>query len=252
MAKSTNKTLRKTSPRNNASASESLQINFPNESMMLDSEKRLCEYLQRAGYVAESGIQSEEKAETLRKMRREHYMNISSLLNQYRSLHRKYELFKENFIEKTMEEIKTKGIEIPDGAESSIFERLSESLDLLSAVDEKRFKATYEPHIINGRRIEASINALEFGMRILKAESPADYELIKKVYIDGERRPTVRNMLKELDISCSTYYNRLDSAKSLLTKIIFGYASNENELNLMLFYLRQQENDEKEEEDVLD
>lgn len=211
---------------------------------MLSSEKAVADYLLRAGLKPEPGIANEDKAKELQSRRRKNYQNVESLLEQYRSLRRTYTVFKQEFAERLSGEDHLSN-DVQVGQSNGLFNKLSEDLQLLSVADEKKFQAVYAPQIAAGRRIEVAISALDFGMKVLRAEDEVGWALIKAAYIDGEKKPPVRELVASFDFTgISTYYSKLETAKKRLTTAIFGYASNKAELASILVYLRQQVEDD--------
>lgn len=210
---------------------------------MVSSEKAVAEYLLRAGLKPEPGIANMDRAKRIQAHRRKNYRNVDSLLEQYRSLRRTYTVFKQEFAERLSGE--THILDNVQVGQDTLFNKLSEDLQLLAVADERKFKAVYAPQIAAGRRIEIAITALDFGMKVLKAEDEVGWALIKAAYIDGESKPPVRELVATFDFTgISTYYSKMDAAKRRLTTAIFGYANNKAELASILVYLRQQADDD--------
>lgn len=205
-----------------------------------EAERMIEDYLTRCGYVAEKGISDASQAEALQRRRKENYHNISSLLERYRSLYRTYCVFKQEFASEVMETSTGKPVK-----ELDLFDQLSKHLDLLSVTEERKFQKRYAPHITAGRKIGVALKALHFGLRVLEAESPTLHQIINMVYIEGSEKPSVRHVAETLGyMSCNSYYKKLDQAKRRLTELVFGFASNKEELLSILIYLRQQAEDE--------
>lgn len=230
---------------------QDLQIpSIGEKGIMMESEKQIAEYLTRCGLVAEDGISNEEKAKTLQRRRAENYHNIQSLLRRYRSLRRTYAMFCEDFADALAED--THGDSASRQMESidkklnyeNIFETLSQQLELLSVTEERRFESIYAPQIAAGRKIELALRSMRTGLRALERENEEFYQLINITYIEGEKKPTVREIMSAIGCtSHSSYYKRLDAATRKLTEFVFGFASSKAELISILVYFRQQTDD---------
>lgn len=225
----------------NSKNTNSSGLSEKNKSRIQKAEEEVADYLIRCGYMEEKGIQDKTRAEALQKRRQEHYHNISSLLERYRSLKRTYAVFQEEFAEEIT------GIPINKSSNNlDIFDILSKRLDVLSVTEEKKFQKYYAPHITAGRKIGVALKALNFGLRILEAEDPNLYRLVNMVYIEDVTKPPIRDVCETMEFqSFCTYYARLDQAKKRLSELVFGYASNREELLSILVYLRQQTEDEE-------
>ena len=212
------------------------------EQQLLDADVMVRSYLERAGIIADTDIPDSLKAKRLQKERQENYKNIDSLLRNYRHIKNNYHVFVLDFKEKLSKESTIAGTD----AEFS-FEKLANRLELLSVNDERRFEKDYKPQIMTGRRLEAALEAIRLGMRFLEKEDLPSHALLSYLYIDGDTRPTVKQVIEHFHFSGKTiYYQRLKKAQKNLARDIFGYANNKEELVQILTFLRQMYDDELE------
>ena len=215
------------------------KLSEKSKARMQEAEQQIADYLTRCGLMDEKGIHDETRAEALRKRRQEHYHNISSLLDRYRSLKRTYAVFQDEFAEEVL------GTDAVPSDGLSLFDTISKRLDVLSVTEEKKFQRYYAPHITAGRKIEVALRAVDFGLRILEAEDPSMFKIVNMVYIDGTAKPTIQETSDAMGYqSFNSYYKKLEQAKKRLTELVFGYADNREELLSILTYLRQQAEDE--------
>ena len=114
----------------------------------------------------------------------------------------------------------------------------------MDAVEERKFKRTYQPYIETGRRIDLALKAVDFGISKMKNRALADF--LKYVYIDGEDKPRVADATKHFDISTTSFYNMRDKAISELTRMMFGSAdkSSKRELHAIIAWLSYENNEE--------
>ena len=64
---------------------------------MLDAEQLVKDYLVKSGLVAEEGFSNADRAERMKERRKQNYLNVESLLKQYRNLSKTYDVFLEDF-----------------------------------------------------------------------------------------------------------------------------------------------------------
>lgn len=212
---------------------------------MLDAEQLVKDYLVKSGLVQEDGYTDAEKAERMKAKRKQNYLNVESLLRQYRNLSKTYEVFIEDFGAQLADEVHIGEDGDSPKSKNSFFERVADRLQMVDAADERRFQRIYAPQIETGKRIGAALDALEFGLRVLQKQDKEAYMLLRRIYIDGESAPTIRDVISEFGFSGnSAYYSKVDSARKKLTKAIFGFTSNRAELMSILVFLRQQFEDD--------
>lgn len=210
---------------------------------MLDAEQLVKDYLVKSGLVAEEGFSNADRAERMKERRKQNYLNVESLLKQYRNLSKTYDVFLEDFAAQIQNEAHIG--EVPNRSKNTFFAEISEQLQLVDAADERRFRRIYAPQIETGKRIGTALDALDFGLRVLEKQDKDAYLLLRRVYIDGDAAPTIRDVISEFELSGnSAYYSKIDVARKKLTKAIFGFASRRAELTSILVYLRQQSEDE--------
>lgn len=212
------------------------------ERQLLDADDLVRSYLERAGIIADTDIPDSLKAKRLQKERQENYKNIESLLKNYRHIRSNYHVFVLDFEDKLRKESA-----MPKSESDFSFEKLANRLELMSVNEERRFEKDYKPQIMTGRRFEAALEAIRLGMRFLEKEDLPSHALLSYVYIDGDKRPTVKQSIEHFRYSGKTiYYQRLKKAQKRLARDIFGYANNKEELNQILTFLRQMYDEEME------
>ena len=209
-----------------------------------ECEKQLNDYLVKCGIFYEEGIKDLNRAEMIKKQREENYRNISSFLDRYRSLRRAFELFKNDFkdtLNFDTYEYLPQNVPLTD---DTMFQVICSKLELMSVTDERRFLRTYAPQIEAGKKIEFVMKALDDGLKLLRAENESYYDIIYFTYIDGEQKPSIKELLSKLNFtSHSSYYQKINNAKKELTRTVFGYTANKAELTTILVYFRQQVED---------
>lgn len=212
---------------------------------MLSAEQLVKDYLVKSGLVPEEGLGSATRAQKVRERRMLNYLNVESLLKQYRNLSKTYDVFLEDFAAQLQGEAHITSVTSVPLKKNAFFEAISERLQLVDAADERRFARIYAPQIATGKRIGAALEALDFGLRVLEKQDKEAYQLLRRMYIDGDSAPTIREIIAEFQFSGnSTYYAKMENARKKLTKAIFGFASRRAELTSILVYLRQQAEDD--------
>lgn len=208
------------------------------EGSIVPAEKRVADYMLKAGVITEPGLGNGRRASITKKVREQNYQNVECLLKRYRVLRKTLDLIKSE-LEDRIKEYAT----LP-ATEENFFERISQNLELMSIDDERRFKSTYLPQIENARRIEIALSSLNFGMKILMAQDEDEYNILRETYIEGTRKPPVRTILNKLNYtSMSSYYIKIEEARRDLTIAMFGCANSRAELTSILVFLRQQYDD---------
>lgn len=208
------------------------------EGSIVPAEKRVADYMLKAGVITESGLGNGRRASITKKVREQNYQNVECLLKRYRVLRKTLDLIKSELEDRIKEDAT-----LP-ATEENFFERISQNLELMSIDDERRFKSTYLPQIENARRIEIALSSLNFGMKILMAQDEDEYNILRETYIEGTRKPPVRTILNKLNYtSMSSYYIKIEEARRDLTIAMFGCANSRAELTSILVFLRQQYDD---------
>ena len=205
------------------------------EGSIVPAEKRVADYMLKAGVITEPGLGNGRRASITKKVREQNYQNVECLLKRYRVLRKTLDLIKSELEDRIKEDAT-----LP-ATEENFFERISQNLELMSIDDERRFKSTYLPQIENARRIEIALSSLNFGMKILMAQDEDEYNILRETYIEGTRKPPVRTILNKLNYtSMSSYYIKIEEARRDLTIAMFGCANSRAELTSILVFLRQQ------------
>lgn len=208
------------------------------EGSIVPAEKRVADYMLKAGVITEPGLGNGRRASITKKVREQNYQNVECLLKRYRVLRKTLDLIKSELEDRIKEDAT-----LP-ATEENFFERISQNLELMSINDERRFKSTYLPQIENARRIEIALSSLNFGMKILMAQDEDEYNILRETYIEGTRKPPVRTILNKLNYtSMSSYYIKIEEARRDLTIAMFGCANSRAELTSILVFLRQQYDD---------
>lgn len=208
------------------------------EGSIVPAEKRVADYMLKAGVITEPGLGNGRRASITKKVREQNYQNVECLLKRYRVLRKTLDLIKSELEDRIKEDAT-----LP-ATEENFFERISQNLELMSIDDERRFKSTYLPQIENARRIEIALSSLNFGMKILMAQDEDEYNILRETYIEGTRKPPVRTILNKLNYtSMSSYYLKIEEARRDLTIAMFGCANSRAELTSILVFLRQQYDD---------
>lgn len=208
------------------------------EGSIVPAEKRVADYMLKAGVITEPGLGNGRRASITKKVREQNYQNVECLLKRYRVLRKTLDLIKSELEDRIKEDAT-----LP-ATEENFFERISQNLELMSIDDERRFKSTYLPQIENARRIEIALSSLNFGMKILMAQEEDEYNILRETYIEGTRKPPVRTILNKLNYtSMSSYYIKIEEARRDLTIAMFGCANSRAELTSILVFLRQQYDD---------
>lgn len=208
------------------------------EGSIVPAEKRVADYMLKAGVITEPGLGNGRRASITKKVREQNYQNVECLLKRYRVLRKTLDLIKSELEDRIKEDAT-----LP-ATEDNFFERISQNLELMSIDDERRFKSTYLPQIENARRIEIALSSLNFGMKILMAQDEDEYNILRETYIEGTRKPPVRTILNKLNYtSMSSYYIKIEEARRDLTIAMFGCANSRAELTSILVFLRQQYDD---------
>lgn len=208
------------------------------EGSIVPAEKRVADYMLKAGVITEPGLGNGRRASITKKVREQNYQNVECLLKRYRVLRKTLDLIKRELEDRIKEDAT-----LP-ATEENFFERISQNLELMSIDDERRFKSTYLPQIENARRIEIALSSLNFGMKILMAQDEDEYNILRETYIEGTRKPPVRTILNKLNYtSMSSYYIKIEEARRDLTIAMFGCANSRAELTSILVFLRQQYDD---------
>lgn len=208
------------------------------EGSIVPAEKRVADYMLKAGVITEPGLGNGRRASITKKVREQNYQNVECLLKRYRVLRKTLDLIKSELEDRIKEDAT-----LP-ATEENFFERISQNLELMSIDDERRFKSTYLPQIENARRIEIALSSLNFGMKILMAQDEDEYNILRETYIEGTRKPPVRTILNKLNYtSMSSYYIKIEEARRDLIIAMFGCANSRAELTSILVFLRQQYDD---------
>lgn len=208
------------------------------EGSIVPAEKRVADYMLKAGVITEPGLGNGRRASITKKVREQNYQNVECLLKRYRVLRKTLDLIKTELEDRIKEDAT-----LP-ASEENFFERISQNLELMSIDDERRFKSTYLPQIENARRIEIALSSLNFGMKILMAQDENEYNILRETYIEGTRKPPVRTILNKLNYtSMSSYYIKIEEARRNLTIAMFGCTNSRAELTSILVFLRQQYDD---------
>ena len=208
------------------------------EGSIVPAEKRVADYMLKAGVITEPGLGNGRRASITKKVREQNYQNVECLLKRYRVLRKTLDLIKSELEDRIKEDAT-----LP-ATEENFFERISQNLELMSIDDERRIKSTYLPQIENARRIEIALSSLNFGMKILMAQDEDEYNILRETYIEGTRKPPVRTILNKLNYtSMSSYYIKIEEARRDLTIAMFGCANSRAELTSILVFLRQQYDD---------
>ena len=208
------------------------------EGSIVPAEKRVADYMLKAGVITEPGLGNGRRASITKKVREQNYQNVECLLKRYRVLRKTLDLIKSELEDRIKEDAT-----LP-ATEENFFERISQNLELMSIDDERRFKSTYLPQSENARRIEIALSSLNFGMKILMAQDEDEYNILRETYIEGTRKPPVRTILNKLNYtSMSSYYIKIEEARRDLTIAMFGCANSRAELTSILVFLRQQYDD---------
>ena len=156
------------------------------EGSIVPAEKRVADYMLKAGVITEPGLGNGRRASITKKVREQNYQNVECLLKRYRVLRKTLDLIKSELEDRIKEDAT-----LP-ATEENFFERISQNLELMSIDDERRFKSTYLPQIENARRIEIALSSLNFGMKILMAQDEDEYNILRETYIEGTRKPPIR------------------------------------------------------------
>ena len=208
------------------------------EGSIVPAEKRVADYMLKAGVITEPGLGNGRRASITKKVREQNYQNVECLLKRYRVLRKTLDLIKSELEDRIKEDAT-----LP-ATEENFFERISQNLELMSIDDERRFKSTYLPQIENARRIEIALSSLNFGMKILMAQDEDEYNILRETYIEGTRKPPVRTILNKLNYtSMSSYYIKIEEARRDLTIAMFCRANQRSEKTRLHIFLRQQYDD---------
>lgn len=192
------------------------------------------------GFVTDGNAENQAVAEKERHRRYKYYQSIKMLLQNYRRFRRTIEVYQEELTARVdQEDIGGVG-NVGSLGSQGFFTRLASSLDLMSAYDERRAANRYEPKIRSCQYIEASLQALERGLKLYEVENPAFCKLLRVVYIDGPSRPTIQTVIEQLKITgSSTYYRQLETARKELSMIVFGHSLDKKQLFRILVALQQ-------------
>lgn len=208
----------------------------------VDGARKLIEaFLVKNGFLEEMNPAARnEKKE--KELRLRSYQNVEYLLRCYRVMKRTYAVFKEEYAEKIACQMGQKYIHANDSDE--IFARLADELQILDATQERTFTRLYQPQIYSGLRIETALNSLNFAMKVLKANDEELWELIEYIYIQGNNKPLVEDVVKHMGyLGMTKYYNRKDEAITILNQALFGMSPKKDELMDILVLVRQQNDD---------
>ena len=229
--------------------------------LLKDADGKLEDYLNRNGMLfqpfADGKSQREVEKQRLRKV---YHRNINALLGIYRELICTYHLFLQEFALRVDYETGTPfkelfptinesgepqvALDITSSSTDMFFDRLTQELDILSVTDEKKFRNVWAPQIATGRKIEFALYSVDFGLKLLQAQDQKSYDLLKFVYIDGERKPTIKAILDHFKImSPGTYYSLLEKATDRLAVLTFSFTDKKSELNSILSYLEHLHNE---------
>lgn len=223
-----------------------------NTMLLRDADGKLEEYLRKNGiYVQPEQNPGAPRENAEIRMRQMYHKNMKVLLGIYRELRATYMLFRQEFADRidaasgtplsdivgeTAENYHR--IKIENDTTGMFFDRISHELDFMSASDETKFRKIWVPQIAVGRKIEYALYAVDFGLKVLNAQDRKHYELLNYVYIEGDKRPSVRATMSRFDfMSPSSYYKHIDEANTKLTALVFSFVSDQAELNSILAYL---------------
>ena len=193
-----------------------------------DSFRKLEEYMIRNGLMLErTRIKDETKAEKMRELRSAVYHDVEIMLKEYRS----FRSIRDEYLQEIKERIQFESsIRIPQKRRSTQglfselpFDKLSEELQIMDAVEDRQFKKIYLPILETGRRIDYALYAIDQGLSTMRDRKMC--KLLRYVYVTGKKKPSVRDTLDEFEISKGTYYHMMPIAISKLSLQIFGNAS---------------------------
>lgn len=199
------------------------------------------EYLVRHGFMNEKEL-PEKAADKARTQRYQNYRNVKSLLENYRALNKTYDVFKMEFGERISEQTNAK---IDPKSSAGFFDQIAQQLELLSVTEERKFERQYVPQIQYGRRVETAIKSLTLALKVLKAQDKELYKIISIYYIDGDKRPNIREIMEKMGYTAATsFYRKREEGEKKLTNALFGFSPNQAELIDILVLLRQQNEDD--------
>ena len=191
--------------------------------------------LQEYGLITDREIKDLDRAESARHRTYNYYKSIDQLLKGYRKYRRTLKVYRHELESLVKEE------DVGDSVRETndFFTRLCESLELISVYDERKMRRRYEGTIRSCQYIEDALQSLEFGLRRLEAFNPKMAVLLRYVYIDGERRPTIQECIEKMNVTgSSTYYRQMEAAKKKLSELVFGagsYISKDQLFNILVF-----------------
>lgn len=206
------------------------------------SFEMLEEHVRRYGKATEDDmIISQEKAERMRRMRENLFGDVKALLKHYRGYRRLRALYLEEISERSKTE--TAGAYDSKDENQSAFELLAQRLELMDAAEERKFVRSYQPYIETGLRIEKALTAVDMALRDLHNESA--YNMINSYYIEGEKKPPIKEMTEKFNCSVNKFYSELGTAIQALTLRMFGVPGRDDtrEVRAILAYLRIQTDD---------
>lgn len=220
-----------------------IMLSLPGDSdSATEAENSLRQYFIQSGLCVEPGISNEKKALDLAKRRQENYLNIRSLLINYRSFRKIYEFLKENFIESLKEDSLEYSPPDYDTSDKFMFDKICKQLDIMSVAEERRFQRTYAPQAIICRKFEVALDAIDFGLKILQREDEDAYKIIYCSFVEGKKKKKIMDIVSQLEnVSTSTYYKRLNAAEKKLANYVFGYYSKEDKLHDIIAYILQKQ-----------
>lgn len=206
------------------------------------AEQELAEYLMKSGLLPEKGVK-ESSAAALQRRRQRYFENVDALMENYREFRHILTVLKECFSEAVAD--KTGLDEDKVHQEGGFFSALASSLDILSAKDEAKFNRIYAPQIQTGRKYEMALTAADFGMSYLKRQDPDGYTILDLLYVQGDTRPVMADILPKTPYtSQTTLYRKRAEALQTMSQAIFGfYPGDHQELYSTLIFLRQRKMD---------
>ena len=207
-----------------------LAFEFDTSGLNPEALKELSEYFVRVGRDKESSrIMNEEKADRMRKLREDSYRDVKTLLKKYRGFKRAHTNtlndLKDNFTK--IEEFDDEGNPITFhriNADSDImpFTAIAQRLELMSASEEKKFMSRYFPQIELMERMEVAMQAVDSALAIYSSEKGMYAEILRKLYVDGDEKPTVAAIREQYDVSEQHFYRILSDAIEDVARIMFG------------------------------
>lgn len=202
------------------------------------AEKDLADYLVKSGILPEEGVKKSSAAD-LQRRRQRYFENVGALMENYRHFRHIHITLKECLADTLA--AKTGMDDETVQKAGGVFSALASSLDIMAAKDEDKFNRIYAPQIQTGRKYEMALAAADFGLNFLKREDPEGYNILYLLYVEGDTRPVMADVLPKTQYSSqASLYRKKADALQKMSQAIFGfYPGDRQALYSTLVFLRQ-------------